>query len=100
MYAIPIPGELNITDNTFESTPVTIKVIGDVDDDLDVDIFDVVQITSIYGVKKGDPRYNEKCDFDQDGVITIFDVVTCVAYYGTKYLKLGSCSSLSTLFEE
>jgi len=85
VYAIPIPGESNFTDNTFEAAPVTLKVIGDVDDDLDVDIFDVTQVTSIYGVKKGDPRYNEKCDFDQDSAITIFDVVTCVAYYGTKY---------------
>lgn len=85
VYAIPIPGESNIADNTFEAEPVTLKVIGDVDDDLDVDILDVVQITSIYGAKKGDPKYNEKCDFDKDGVITILDVVTCIAYYGTKY---------------
>jgi hypothetical protein len=84
-YTVPILGESDTTDNTFNAVPATVKVIGDVDGDFDVDIFDVVRITAIYGVRQGDPRFDGSCDLDHDGAITIFDVVTCVSYYGTKY---------------
>jgi hypothetical protein len=84
-YTVPILGESDTTDNTFNAAPATVKVIGDVDGDFDVDIFDMVRITAIYGVRQGDPRFDESCDLDHDGAITIFDVVTCVSYYGTKY---------------
>lgn len=85
VYAWPILGESTIEDNTFNCGIITVKLIGDVDGDLDVDILDVVQITSIYGAKKGEPQYNPSSDLDHDGIITILDVVTCVAHYGYKY---------------
>ncbi len=58
---------------------------GDVDGDLDVDIFDVVKITSCYGKKLGDAGYNPNAYLDYNGVINIFDVVMCTGRYGQKY---------------
>ncbi len=65
-----------------EYTP---KLTGDVDGDFDVDILDVVRITSIYGLRRGDPNFNSESDLDNDGIITIFDVVICTSHYGQKY---------------
>jgi len=64
---------------------VTVLSSGDVDGDGDVDIFDVVKITSIYASKFGDPRFDPDCDLDVDGAITIFDVVMCTSHYGEKW---------------
>lgn len=80
----PVSGEVDIEDNTFIFGIVTVTIAGDVDGDFDVDIFDVVQITSIYSTKIGDPEFNSNCDLDGDGMIRIFDVVKCTAHYGEK----------------
>ncbi len=74
--------ELMTSSITLEYTP---KLLGDVDRDLDVDILDVVKITSIYGLTQDDPRFNFDSDLDKDGAITILDVVICTSHYGDKY---------------
>jgi len=84
-YVWPVKGETNETDNTFVDGMISVIVIGDVDGDGDVDILDMVRITSKYGSKRGEPLYDPRCDLDGDGAITILDVVTCTAHYGEKY---------------
>ncbi len=85
VYVWPVPGESSTADNSFDCGAVTVKLIGDVDRDNDVDVVDVVLITSIYGSKRGQPQYNPRSDLNNDGMITILDIVTCVAHYGSKY---------------
>jgi ABC-type transport system substrate-binding protein len=63
---------------------VAVTIVGDVDGDFKVTILDVVKITSIYAVKRGDPRFNPNSDIDDDGVITILDVVKCTSHYAQK----------------
>jgi hypothetical protein len=65
-----------------EYTP---RLVGDVDGDFDVDIFDVVRITSIYGLTQDDTDFKTESDLDGDGAITILDVVICTSHYGQKY---------------
>jgi hypothetical protein len=77
-----LPVFFYITNRTINETP---KLVGDVDGDLDVDIFDVVLITSCYGKKRGDPAYNPNSDINGDGIVTIFDVVLCTSHYGQKH---------------
>ena len=84
-YAWPVPGETDTTDNTFTYGIITVTILGDVDGDFDVDIYDVVKITSIYGFNKNDPQFNPNSDLDDDGTITIYDVVRCTAHYGETY---------------
>jgi len=64
---------------------VFVTIQGDVDGDFDVDIYDVVKITGIYGCKCGDPRFKSNSDLDDDGEIKIYDVVMCTSHYGQKY---------------
>ncbi len=84
-YATPVSGETRTFDNTLVAGSVTVSIIGDVDGDFDVDIFDVVKITSCYGKKRGDSAYNLNADIDDNGLINIFDVVMCTGHYGQKY---------------
>jgi hypothetical protein len=76
--------ETDVYDNTFINGKITVSIQGDVDGDGDVDIYDVVKITAIYGFKLGDLGFNPNSDLDDDNVITIYDVVRCTAHYGDK----------------
>jgi hypothetical protein len=60
-------------------------LIGDVDGNHVVNIYDVVDITGIYGTKQGNPRFDPKCDIDDDGAITIYDIVDCAINYGQRW---------------
>ncbi|RLI43913.1 hypothetical protein DRO69_08575 [Candidatus Bathyarchaeota archaeon] len=81
-YAWPIQGETDTADNTYINGLVLVTIPGDVDGDFDVDIYDVVKITGIYGSKKTDPEFNPNSDLDDDDEITIYDVVRCTSHYG------------------
>jgi len=81
-YATPVPGEIDIADNTFVGDTVTIVYPGDVDADKDIDIYDVVKITGIYASKYGDPQFKPNSDLDCNGKIQIYDVVMCTGHYG------------------
>jgi Dockerin type I domain len=85
MTSIPaIPGEINTADNTV-TIFIFVTIPGDVDGDFQVTILDVVKITSIYALKRGDPGFNSYSDLDGDGKITILDVVRCTSHYGQKW---------------
>jgi thermitase len=58
----------------------------DVDHDLDVDIFDVVQAARAYGSTSSDPNWNPCCDIAEPyGKIDIFDLVMIAGSYGKDY---------------
>ena len=60
---------------------------GDIDHDLDVDIFDVVRAAGIYGCTSSDPEWNPHCDIAEPfGAIDIFDVVMIAMSYGEEYV--------------
>jgi len=84
-YAHPVLGEINTTDNTLVNGWIFVTIPGDVDGDRDVDIYDVVKITGIYGSKCGDPQFNPNSDLDDDGQIKIYDVVRCTSHYGQEW---------------
>jgi parallel beta-helix repeat protein len=77
-----IPAETDTADNTFTYGIVKVTVPGDVDGDRDIDIYDIVRITSSYGAKSGEPRYYANADIDSNGEINIYDVVIATSRYG------------------
>jgi len=78
-------GETNTNDNTFVcNRAVIITVPGDTDGDMDIDIYDIVRLASIYGAKRGEARFNPNCDIDGNGEINIYDVVIATSRYGYK----------------
>ena len=62
-----------------------LTLTGDIDGDRDVDIFDIVRMAGVYGVRLPDPRYDPNADTDGDGDIDIFDIVAAAANYGKKW---------------
>jgi hypothetical protein len=78
--------EINFANNHLVDGFVFIKMLGDLDGNRVVDIFDVVAATIAYGTESGDPLWNEDADLaPQFGIIDIFDVVTVTAQYGKTY---------------
>jgi outer membrane protein assembly factor BamB len=75
-------GEINNWTGPFTYGSVKVTIPGDVDGNGVVNIFDVIMITSRYGLKQGMPNFNPNCDINQDGIINILDVVICTSHYG------------------
>ena len=65
---------------------VRVSALGDVDRDLDVDIFDVVICASVYGSTPSDPNWNIHCDVAEPyWIVDIFDIVMIASRYGEQY---------------
>jgi hypothetical protein len=84
-YVSPVPGETNTSNNKYVFGIVKVTIPGDVNGDFRVTLLDVVMITSIYGTKLGNPKFNPNCDILGIGQITILDVIACTSHYGQKY---------------
>jgi len=82
VYAWPAAGETDIADNTLTEGWVLVTIPGDVDGDKDVDIYDIVRMAGVYGVRKPDPQYDPYADIDDDGDIDIYDIVIAAGNYG------------------
>lgn len=81
--ASTVPYEINLENNIYYDGWVKIKMIGDVNGDGQIDVLDIVAITSIYGAHEGDPNWNPEADLAPPwGVIDILDLVTCSSRYG------------------
>jgi M6 family metalloprotease-like protein len=57
-------------------------IVGDVNWDGEVDIFDLVIMSNVYGLTSSDPRWNIECDLDNDDDVDIFDIVLAIRHYG------------------
>jgi parallel beta-helix repeat protein len=59
---------------------------GDIDHDLDVDIFDVVRTAGAYDSIPSSPHWNPHCDIAEPyGIVNIFDIVLIASSYGEEY---------------
>jgi len=81
--ASPVLYELDLTNNVLVNGWVKIKILGDVNGDGKIDIFDIVLTGDAYGSVEGDPLWNPEADVaPRYGVVDIFDIVTVGAKYG------------------
>jgi hypothetical protein len=82
--ASQVPYELNLGNNVYVDGYVKIKMIGDVNGDGKIDIYDVTLAAVAYGAKEGDPNWNPEADVaPQWGIIDIYDIVTIASRYGS-----------------
>lgn len=83
--ASPVQYETNLENNVYIDGFVKIKMIGDVNGDGKIDIYDIVLVISAYGCKEGDSNWIPDADVaPQYGVIDIYDVVTVASKYGAQ----------------
>lgn len=79
-----ILNEANTTNNIYADGEVKMRMLGDINDDDRVDIYDVVLAVQAYGSKLGDPEWNPYVDLaPRWGIIEIYDIVTLVYHYGS-----------------
>ena len=73
--------ELNETDpfNPLDDPPY---LIGDINGDGIVDIFDVVEAATAFGSEPGDENWNQAADLNNDDIVDIFDVVLLAQNFG------------------
>jgi len=80
IFAVNVDGyNRSISDWVFLTIP------GDVDGDKDVDIYDIVRMSGVYGVAHPDPRFDPNSDWDNDGYIDIYDIVIAADNYGKSW---------------
>ena len=79
---------LNITDNQnlwdTETANVKVTLLGDLNDDDEVNILDIAIVARAYGSKLEDPTWNPIADLNNDEVINILDIALVAAAYGKK----------------
>jgi hypothetical protein len=75
-----------VTDFSFDITLFAATyIIGDVNGDKAVDIFDLVAIGTAWDTTPSDSNWNPLADLDQNGVINIFDVTILARNWGITY---------------
>lgn len=80
IYARPHP-PFDVVDGEI----LVMLLMGDVNKDGVVNIYDMVSIASIYGCAEADPSWNPNADLAPPyGIINIYDLVTCAYNYGRK----------------
>ncbi|MCW4051674.1 MAG: hypothetical protein NWE78_00515 [Candidatus Bathyarchaeota archaeon] len=75
-------GENNTVDNSLSYSNMKVVHPGDFDSDMDVDIFDIVNIAIAYDSRQGEPRYDSNFDVNCDDQVNIFDIVAIAPFYG------------------
>jgi hypothetical protein len=57
-------------------------LVGDLDDDCDVDVADIMLVADCWNCRSEDGCYNERYDLDRDGDVDIVDIMLVVAHWG------------------
>lgn len=63
-------------------TTFEVILIGDINGDKIVDIFDAVLLAKAAGSTPGDPNWDHRCDLNSDGIVDIFDAVLLASNAG------------------
>jgi len=86
-YAIPVPGETDISNNKFTGGWVVVAMVGDVTGrdgwpDGRVDIRDLAVVAKFFGAVYPDTRYNPNYDVNYDGKIDLRDIAITAKNFG------------------
>jgi len=80
IYASSYYQETLVTVNaTFE-----VILIGDINGDGQVNIFDAIALSKSFGYSEGDPNYNPDADLNSDKIINILDAIMFSKHFGEK----------------
>ncbi len=74
-YAWPVVNETSTADNTKIDGLVTVSIVGDINGDGAVDIYDAIQLASAFNTNLGSSNWNPNADLNSDGTIDIYDAI-------------------------
>ena len=62
---------------------VQIRLIGDINEDSAVDLYDALILAKAFGSTQSAPNWNPDADINHDGVVDIFDAIILASHMGT-----------------
>jgi hypothetical protein len=74
-YAWPVANETNTADNTKIDGSVTVSIVGDINGDGAVDIYDAIQLASAFNTNPSSSNWNPNADLNSDGTVDIYDAI-------------------------
>ncbi|MGD0495985.1 MAG: PQQ-binding-like beta-propeller repeat protein [Candidatus Bathyarchaeia archaeon] len=81
-YVWPVPGETNTANNNMTDGYVLVTILGDMNGDGTVDIYDAITFANYFGLQKGDARWNPDADINRDGITDIYDAIIIAEHFG------------------
>ena len=72
--ADPVPGETDITDNTYQSW-IIVTITGDINGDGTVNILDAIILGNSFLATPGTQSWNPNADLNDDGIVNILDAI-------------------------
>lgn len=79
---------LNVTDNeglwnrTVSSLRLNTELLGDINGDGTIDIYDAVLLANAYNSNLGDPNWNANADLNRDNTVDILDAILLANHFG------------------
>lgn len=80
--AVAVPYEIDLTDNNFTDGNVRIRILGDINGDGKVDLYDAVQGSTAFGSYPEHPRWNPWADIHSNDEVDIFDMLILAGNFG------------------
>jgi hypothetical protein len=77
-----VSGESYLTDNTRNDGTVQVKLLGDINNNGIVDVFDTFALGKAFGSTPGQPNWNEEADLNGDNVVNTSDLSGLVNSFG------------------
>lgn len=87
-YALPVPNETHLLDNTLAGDLIRVTTVGDINADNKVDVKDVYKVARAYGSAEppapSPPGYpwNPVCDINDNGKVDVTDYYIACLHYG------------------
>ena len=81
----PAPGEVDTLDNTCNaSQPVKVTIVGDVNGDGSVDIYDAITLAGYFNSIPSSAKWNGNADINSDNVVDIYDAIILAGNFNKK----------------
>ena len=78
-----------IDENNTDSYPLMalwgIQLLGDINKDWVVDIFDAILLAGAYNSKPGDPNWKPNADINGDNAVDIYDAILLANHFNQRY---------------
>jgi hypothetical protein len=84
-YAWLVLGETYTADNSLSDGWVFVSILGDINGDRKVNLYDVFNIALAFGSKVGDARYKPNLDLNGDGKIDLWDYFNAALNFGKSW---------------
>jgi hypothetical protein len=77
-----IPADNTPSDNTLADGAIKVRILGDANEDMRVDIKDILLCAKSFGSRQGEARWNLNADINDDNKVDIRDIFLVARNFG------------------